>query len=249
MSAPQFEVELQEDAFSRAEELATVLQISDPEALGHLCYLWRWILTQQIGRAPDGIVRGRASVLRLEGAARWKGKRGAFVDALVAIGFVVRERKKLKVKGTKRYADAWKKKDAARRRERARRIEMKRQAASGEKNLPKLSVVRGKVSDEARAWWQWAMYERSKDTFKPGVDPFSCARAHALLRAGVPADFDMPKSFGEWFDARMKEGITSDSLKWAWDRYLGDNHFESRQHPLPIFMSDGVYRKRTTKSA
>lgn len=244
-----FEVTLKEDAFARAEELATVMGISEVQALGHLSYLWRWILTLRIGAPPDGIVRGRASCKRLEGAARWRGKPGALVDALVELGLVTRERKKLRVKGTKPYADEWKRKDGARKRERTRRLEQKAAALkNGER--PQLTVVKKQLqlSDDGLKWWVWAMRERARDRIKPGADPFG-PRAHIVERDGVPSDADPPKTFGTWFDERMKDGTSASALCNAWIRFLGDDHFASREWPLPIFMSDGVYRKRITKTA
>jgi hypothetical protein len=249
MSAPRFELTLQEDAFSRAEELATVLKIEPTTALGLLCYLWRWALSLTPGQAPTGIVRGRASCLRLEGAARWKGKRGELVDALVELGLVTREQRKLRVKGTKPYADEFRRKEEARKREKERRAAKKQlEAKLGITKSDGLRVVKREPSEEAKKWWQWAMRERARDRYKKGADPFG-PRDFNLERAGVPEDLEPPKSFAVWFDERMKEGITPDALCWAWDRYLGDQHFESRDWPLPIFMSDGVYRKRVTRSA
>lgn len=243
-------VRIQEDAFRRAEELAAVLGIEETTAFGLLGYLWRWVLTLRGPDAPpDGIVRGRAACLRLEAAARWKGKRGVFVEALIELGLVTREKKKMRVKGTKPYADEWRKKDEARRRERERRAAKRAAAkAAGEKST-KLAVVKRLLppSEEAMKWWTWAMEQRATDRVKKGYDPFYGAAA--IERRGVPSDESPPKSFASWFEERLAEGISPDSLAWAWIRYLGDGHFESRQWPLPVFMTDGVFRVRITKTA
>lgn len=249
MSDGHFEVTLKEDAFTRGEELATILKIPVALALGHLCYLWRWVLTLTPGAAPTGIVRGRASCLRLEGAARWQGKRGELVDALVELGLVTREQRKLRVKGTKPYSDEWKKKDAARKRERERRrLKKEEEKKLGVEKKDGLRVVKHELSEEAKKWWAWAMRERSRDRYKRGADPFG-PRDGCLEREGTPEDAAPPKAFPNWFDQRMNEGITADALCWAWVRYLGDQNFESRHWPLPIFMSDGVYRHRITRAS
>lgn len=249
MSEARFEVTLKEDAFARGEELATILKIPVALALGHLCYLWRWVLTLTPGVAPTGIVRGRASCLRLEGAARWQGKRGELVEALVELGLVTREQRKLRVKGTKPYADEFRRKEAARKRERVRREEKRKlEQQLGMSKDKGLRVVKRELSEEALKWWNWAMRERSRDRYKKGADPFG-PRAHTVERDGVPADLEPVKMFSAWFDERMKEGIEADALCWAWVRYLGDDHFESRQWPLAVFMHDNVYRARITRSA
>jgi hypothetical protein len=245
-----YTVKVQEDAFRRAEELAAVLGISEAAALGHLTYLWRWVLTLRPNAAPDGIVRGRAACLRLEAAARWKGKRGDLVEALLELGLVTRERKKMRVKGTKPYADEWRRKDEARSRERERRREKRAALSATEKKTKpsKLEVVKSALppSEEAMKWWAWAMEQRATDKMKDGYNPFDTPRAYALARKGVPSDSVPPKSFAKWFEDRTHEGILGNQLAWAWLRYLGDEHFESRQWPLAVFMTEGVYRDRIT---
>lgn len=240
-------VKVQEDAFRRAEELAAVLGIDAPTALGHLTYLWRWVLTLRPNAAPDGIVRGRASCLRLEAAARWKGKRGALVDALVELDLITRERKKLRVKGTKPYADEWKQKDAARARERERR-RVKREAVKKVAKPSKLEVVKSMLppSEEALKWWGWAMEQRARDQYKKDYDPMWPG---AVERRGSPSDEAPPKSFAKWFEDRAAEGVSGDQLAWAWMRYLGDEHFTSRHHPLPVFMTEGVFRDRIARAS
>lgn len=243
-------VKVQEDAFRRAEELAAVVNIAAPTALGHLNYIWRWVLTLKPDAAPDGIVRGRAACIRLEAAARWTGKRGALVDALVELGLVTRERRKLCVKGTKPYADEWKKKDQARARERERRrLQREAQRAQKKSNGPsKLAMVKSALppSEEVSKWWKWSMTERATDTYKKDYDPLY---PNAIERKGVPSDEAPPKSFSQWFEDRIAEGISPEQLAWAWIRYLGDEHFASRQWPLPVFMAEGVFRPRLTSAA
>lgn len=241
-----FVLRVRPDATKRAAELAAVLNVKVPTAIGYLVLLWQWTLSLKTEAAPDGIVRGRAGCLRLEAACLWDGKRGALVEALVELDLVARERKKLRVKGTKPYADEWRRREAARKREIQRRAEQKAEAS---KESPRLVAVASNStpSKEAIEWYQWAMTHRSHDSYKPGSDPLYGDAA--IERKGTPADAAPPASFGKWFDDRIREGISPDALGWAWVRYLGDDNFARRQWPLPIFMTDGVFRHRITKTA
>lgn len=236
-------VKVQEDAFRRGEELAAVLGIECTTAMGLLLYIWRWILTLKDSGPPDGIILGRAACLRLEAAARWRGPRGKLVEAMLELGLITRKAKKLNVKGTKPYADEWRRKDKARKRERDRRLEKKIEKRQLPRPAPKL--VRTNLSEAARGFWNWLMEERGRDVWKPGHDPFG-PRHGALDRAGVLADREPPPDFGKWFDDRMAEKIPVDNLAHAWMRYLGDDAFRTRRWPLPVFMTEGIFRSRLT---
>lgn len=241
-----FVLRIQPDATKRAAELAAVLGVEIPTAIGYLTLLWQWTLSLKTEAAPDGIVRGRAACLRLEAACLWKGKRGALVDALVELDLVARERRKLRVKGTRPYAEEWKRKEAARKREIQRRLEQK---AAQSKETPRLVAVKSNFqpSKEAIEWWQWAMAQRAHTQYKNDCDPLWGEMA--VARKGSPSDAAPPAGFAKWFEDRVKEGTDANALAWAWERYLGDDHFGRRQWPLPVFMTEGVFRVRITRSA
>lgn len=239
-------LKLQEDAFDRAEELAAELRIDAPTALGHLSYMWRWanrVLCPEGSRAPDGIIRGRSAVIRLEAAARWKGVKGAFVAALERMQLIARTLKKIRVKGTQVYADEQKKRMERARVERERRAAKKK--AEQAANPPKPRLVATKISEAALNFWRWMMHERAQDVDKPDADPMA-PRDFRILRAGCAPDFEPPPSFGEWFENREREGISLQQLARAWFKYLGDTHFESRSWPVAVFMTENVYRARLT---
>lgn len=233
-------VKIQEDAFRRAEELASVLKIEAPLALGMLVYLWRWVLTLKPDAAPDGIVLGRATCLRLEGAARWNGRRGALVEALLELGLITRQHKKLRVKGTETYAREWKKRAKKKERERLRRIAKKAgQQKQQSKTMPRLvSVASNPGTDEAGnplaenalGFWTWLMRDRS-----------------AFTKGRVSADAAPSELFLSWHARMMADGVADRSLACAWSRYLLDPHFSARHWPVDLFIQEGVFRSRLTQ--
>lgn len=245
----KLELKIQEDAFDRAEALAAELRIESPLALGCLTYLWWWavrVLRPNPDAAPNGIVTGRSSIQRIEAAARWRGKPGAFVDALLAIGLVTRVGKKMRVKGTEPYAREQRKKEKARERERKRRAEKKKLLEEAQQpKMKKPQLVRTAISAAAQAFWNWMMHERAQDKWKPGHDPFG-PRDGAIERPGCAPDREPPIGFGKWFDERVNEGIAEESIAHAWLRFLGDDSFRTRRWPVPVFMTEGIYRKRLT---
>lgn len=245
----KLELKIQEDAFDRAEALAAELRIPAPLALGYLMYLWWWtvrVLRPNPTAAPNGIVTGRAAVLRIEAAARWTGPRGKLVEALMDLQLIVRaDKKKMRVKGTEPYAREQRKKEKNRERERARRAEKKKLLEELQPKTKKPQLVRTEISEAARAFWNWMMHERAQDKWKPGHDPFG-PRVGGIERPGCAPDREPPIGFGKWFDERMSENIPDASLASAWLRYLGDDTFRSRKWPVPVFMTEGIYRKRLT---
>lgn len=236
-------VKVQEDAFRRGEELAAVLDIECTTAMGILLYIWRWVLTLKPDSAPDGIILGRATCLRLEAAARWRGPRGKLVEAMLELGLITRQTKKMRVKGTKPYADEWRRKEKARKRECARRQE--KRAAKQQPPRPTPKLVPAKLSEAASGFWNWLMEERARDVWKPGHDPMG-PRQGGIERPGCAPDRAPPAGFGEWFDARMTEKIAVEQLAHAWLRYLGDDTFRTRRWPIAVFMTEGIFRSRLT---
>lgn len=234
---------LQDDAFDRAEELAAELRIEEPAALGHLAYLWRWatrVLKPKHNAAPDGIVRGRAAVIRIEAAARWKGIRGAFVAALERMQLIARALKKIRVKGTAPYAEEWKKREAARVRERerraAKRAEMQKMvSATTPPRLVSISKNDGvdehgnPRADHPLGLWTWMMRARSDGR-------------------GVAPDREPPSEFETWHARLKREEISDYELSAAWNSYLRDQHFRERAWPVAVFMTEGVYRPRLTQT-
>lgn len=210
-------------------------------------YLWWWtvrVLRPRPDAAPNGIVTGRAAVQRVEGAARWRGKPGALVEALITMGLVTRANKKMRVKGTEPYAREQRRKERARERERVRRAEKKKLLEQAQQPK-KPQLVRTKISEAALAFWNWMMHERAQDVWKAGHDPFG-PRAHGIERPGCAPDREPPIGFGKWFDEREAEGISVESLANAWGRFLGDDGFRTKRWPVPVFITEGVYRKRLT---
>lgn len=244
-----YELRIADDAFRRAEDLAVVLRVKATEALGMLNYLWRWVLTLKEKGAPDGIVKGRAAVLRLEAAARWDGIRGKFVEALVELGLVVREHRKIRVKGTKRYADEYARREAAKSRARESR-ERRKMAESVEpeqdlehsrretdqKRPDLISVERNAgtnehgepLPDNKLGLWTWMMRARSE-----------------ICR--IRPDRAPTDTFETWFERVKHEGIDDMALSSAWVSYLADRHFADRRWPVRVFLSEGVYRARLTQ--
>lgn len=241
------ELKIQEDAFDRGEALAAELRIKSPTALGHLLYLWRWavrVLRPNPDAAPNGIVTGRATVQRIEAAARWDGKPGAFVEALIALGLITRVQKKMRVKGTEPYAREQRKKEKARERERKRRAERKLLLEqAGVKSTTKPSLVRKPPSKDALAYWHWMMHERATPEYGVGNDGFS----RRLKRNGIVMDHEPPKNFAQWFDKLVADGIGVDALNGAWERYLIDKEFGPKGWPVAIFMHENVFRQRLTR--
>lgn len=244
-----YELRIADDAFRRAEDLAVVLRVKATEALGMLNYLWRWVLTLKEKGAPDGIVKGRAAVLRLEAAARWDGVRGKLVEALVELGLITRESKKIRVKGTQRYADEYRKREAARQRAKTSRERRKSETPEPESAQsrrisdqpdqirPKLiSIDRNSGTNDAGeplpnnkvGLWTWFM------------------RARTDIRRLSP-DRAMFPEFERWFEAVKREGITDYELSAAWVSYLGDEHFAGRRWPIAVFITEGVFRPRLVK--
>jgi len=121
-------VQVDQSAFARAEELAAVLSISTPEALGHLVMLWRWAL--DLGpedEAPSGVAEGRVAVIRLEAGAGWRGDRGALFSALLDLELVEGVEGCLRVRGLDRYEAVVSKRAA----DRARKAALKARPSVG----------------------------------------------------------------------------------------------------------------------
>lgn len=68
-------------------QLAALLKIRDARLL--LIQLWEW--TKQHTKKGDGIVRGPEATRAIESGAEWHRRRGAFVVACKALGWVVDE--------------------------------------------------------------------------------------------------------------------------------------------------------------
>lgn len=113
-------IQVDREAFERAAELAAILDISEAEAGWSIICLWRWALSRPSDSGLSGIVSGPTAVAQLEAGMRWKGERGALVEALVEIGLLRRARTgdQFKVRGLDRYRATIKRNatEAARRR-------------------------------------------------------------------------------------------------------------------------------------
>lgn len=101
-------LQVDSEAFERAVELAALLEVSEAQALGHLCHLWRWCLSRPQDEALTGEVGGPSPVALLEAGARWQGRRGALTESLLAIGLLeaVDDAGNYRVRGLGRYRDA-----------------------------------------------------------------------------------------------------------------------------------------------
>lgn len=99
-------IQVDQTAFPRSDELAAVLGISRPQALGHLVMLWNWALgLAEDGSPPSGELVGKLASVRLEAGAGWDGKRGDLFSALVELGLCSGNADALRVHGIARYAD------------------------------------------------------------------------------------------------------------------------------------------------
>lgn len=117
-------IQIRSEAFDRAAELAALLEIDEAKALGHLAFLWRWMLSAPGDEAPTGVVpgTGAVAVLRFETGARWTGQRGVFLAALVDLGLVERlGEDSMRIRGAKLYSEAWEKQERSRERAKAYR--------------------------------------------------------------------------------------------------------------------------------
>jgi hypothetical protein len=111
-------IQVADDAFERAVEMAALLDVSEAQALGHLALLWRWALSRPSDEKLMGIVSGEHAVAQIEAGSRWSGKRGALVDACVEVGLVGASRHGdyYRIKGLDRYrATAKRRQDGAER--------------------------------------------------------------------------------------------------------------------------------------
>lgn len=96
-------LQVDEEAFERAVELAALLEVDEAQAMGHLVHLWRWALSRPADPELSGEVRGATAIVQIEAGARWRGVRGALVGALVELGLIAEEDAGRRVKGLERY--------------------------------------------------------------------------------------------------------------------------------------------------
>lgn len=260
-------VRIEPDAYRRASELATILNISPPQALGHLAFLWQWILSLRgDGQAPDGVVKGRSAVIRLEAGARWSGEPGKFLKALEELQLVVRNGdRKILVKGTRPYAAEILRKNRERDAERLRRKKARLAKLSSDQlisdqrrqalpvaqleslkkfvdvnNNPGLDESGGTKHNHPLGFWTWMMRTRSEDvTSGDGI----------LKRRGTAADRTPSNGFVEWYEQLKSEEVSDYDISTAWIRYLGDDHFTDRRHPVAVFITEGVFRPRLSQSS
>ncbi len=116
-------LQVDQDAFERAVELAAVLGIEEARAMGHLVFLWRWSLSRPADLELSGIVQGQTAVAQVEAGARWRGTRGEFVEALIELGLITEDGAQvLRVKGLDRYREQLSKRAQDRERKEAARL-------------------------------------------------------------------------------------------------------------------------------
>lgn len=96
-------LQVAEEAFERAVELAALMGIGEAQAMGHLVWLWRGALSRPADAELTGIVRGPRAVVQIEAWARWQGERGALAAALVELGLLVPDDSDHRVCGLDRY--------------------------------------------------------------------------------------------------------------------------------------------------
>lgn len=107
-------IQVADEAFERAVEVAAMLGLSDVAAMGHLAFMWRWALSRPSDEKLTGIVSGDHAVAQIEAGARWAGERGALVHALVEVGLIGASRHgdHYRIRGLDRYRAALKQKSA-----------------------------------------------------------------------------------------------------------------------------------------
>lgn len=148
-------LQVQEEGFERAVELAVLLDLSEAAALGHLVWLWRGALSRPSDVELSGRVVGPTAVAQIEAWARWRGPRGALVAALVSLGLVAEEADDKRVRGLDRYAPLLAKRAADRERaakgRTSQRVAAKSERRSGEIAASRVRVAGSDADTDAEA--------------------------------------------------------------------------------------------------
>ena len=109
-------LQLAEESWALARELAAILGCDRHRAMSLQVDLWKWALGLETDGQPSGQVLGKLAVARLAGAVEWDGDAAELAEALVEVGLLEVIEGGLRVRGLDRYAGAWRRQDADRQR-------------------------------------------------------------------------------------------------------------------------------------
>lgn len=233
-------LQVDQDAFERGVELAAILGIDEAQAMGHIVHLWRWALSRPADPELTGTVAGPTSVVQIEAGARWRGERGALVDALVDVGLIEDAGAEQRVRGLERYRRELQKRDADRERKAEDREKRGARAPSNglptdvqrtapgnsgqtqtqtQTQIPSPSETVGpppprrRVDENSEGFWAWAQDQRH-------------------LRGWVRERPPHPRQLSTWLSRAMGEvGGDVARLRAGWLAFAADPHWAPKQAP------------------
>lgn len=244
-------LQVDEEAFERAAELAALLDISEAQALGHLVFLWRWALSRPGDAELSGLVEGPRRVALVEAGARWEGERGALVDALFEVGLMEALPDALRVRGLERYREQLAKRVADRERKRSSAgipTDVRRNSNGSDAEVQRTAP--GKSG-------QMQMQTQTQSEKATAADAGSAVEWHQNLEAPTaPVETWDARDFWRWFQVQRRAGgllvekwphpraLTTwwgearavaavEALQQAAGRYLVDAYWAKRTPPVP----------------
>lgn len=244
-------LQVEQEAFERAVELAAVLEIGEAQALGHLVWLWRWALSRPADTDLTGLVSGPTAIAQIEAGARWKGERGALVAALAALGLASAEDTAHRVKGLDRYREQLQK----RAQERERKANWKERSGDAEETRKE----RGKDRPVQRQSQTQSQTQSQRSTSSPlqalraGESEDKNTRwlqeAEAFVtwgRAQAPALNDPGPKVREWARAFFAKHQPADPelIRVAFAKFLIWCHQAGKTVGWGLWMSDAVWEPR-----
>lgn len=243
-------LQVDQDAFERAAELAAVLDINEAQAMGHLVFLWRWSLSRPGDVELSGEVQGQTAVTQVEAGARWKGRRGAFVEVLIELGLVTEDGANLlRVRGLDRYRKELTKREQDRERQAVAR------AAARHADVQRTS--NGQPADVERQTQTQTQTQKKKEQLPlsaqaaPEADPRP-ARVfehwRAVMGKNARTAFDAKRQAA--VEARLRDGYTVEDLCLAVDgcaatpHNMGQNDRGERYDDLGLICRDAAHVDR-----
>lgn len=243
-------LQVDQDAFERGVELAALLGIDEAQAMGHIVHLWRWALSRPADPELTGIVAGPTMVVQIEAGARWRGARGALVDALVDLALLENEGTALRVKGLERYRRELQKR--AEDRERKAEDREKRGTRAPSSGVP-AEVHRTALGNSGQTQTQTQTQKLLPSEEDPPPLQFDLApvdpskpkdawtkedlwRHTELARraAGLPPEkWPNRKALSELWRLGL-EATDVQGLLDAWGRFAKDDHWRAKTPPLPF---------------
>ena len=243
-------LQVDEEAFERATELAAMLDISEAEALGHLVFLWRWALSRPVDPALSGIVSGARRAVQVEAGARWRGARGVLVEALVELGLMETAELYDRVRGLERYREQLNKRVADRERKDRTRTssgipsDVQRNSDGHPPDVQRTAL--GKSG-------QMQMQTQTQTQNTAAADAGSAVEWHQNLEAPTgPVESWDARDFWRWFQVQRRAGGLLVE-KWPHPRALTTWWAEARavaavealQTAATAYLADPYWAKRT----